>query len=102
MRNPARDLPIGILGSLSIVTVCYVLMSAALVMMVPYNAIDVLAPFSSAFAAVGLPWAKYIVALGALCGIVTGVLVSHRAIVSNRAVRLYAARLVVFSMLPMT
>jgi len=80
VRNPSRDMPIGILGALCIVTACYMLMSTALVTMVPLSMIDTGAPFSEAFAAVGMPWAKYIVALGALMGIVTGTLVGMFAV----------------------
>jgi APA family basic amino acid/polyamine antiporter len=49
VKNPARDLPLGILGALGIVTVCYMLMSAALVLMVPIAALDLGAPFAFAF-----------------------------------------------------
>lgn len=49
MRKPARDLPLGILGALGIVTACYMLMSAALVMMVPIGDIELGAPFAAAF-----------------------------------------------------
>jgi len=64
VKNPKRDLPLGILGALSIVTLCYILMSLALVMMVPISALETGASFAAAFAYVGLPWAQYIVALG--------------------------------------
>lgn len=49
VRKPARDLPLGILGALGIVTVCYMLMSAALVLMVPIGQLDQTAPFAAAF-----------------------------------------------------
>lgn len=49
-----------------IVTLCYVAMSLALVMMVPLDKIDSGAPFAAAFAYHGWHWARYIVALGAL------------------------------------
>lgn len=51
MRNPARDLPLGIMGALGIVTFCYMLMSAALVLMVDntYLATELTAPFAAAF-----------------------------------------------------
>jgi hypothetical protein len=52
------------------------LMSAVLVMMVPITGLDKGAPFAAAFAAVNMDWARYIVALGALMGIVTTTLVS--------------------------
>lgn len=47
--NPGRDLPLGILGALGVVTVSYMLMSAALVMMVPVDKIELGAPFAAAF-----------------------------------------------------
>jgi amino acid transporter len=53
VRNPARDLPLGIMGALGIVTVCYMLMSAALVMMVDLSFLQsddgAKAPFAAAF-----------------------------------------------------
>jgi APA family basic amino acid/polyamine antiporter len=49
VRQPSRDLPLGILGALGIVTACYMLMSAALVMMVPIGQLDLAAPFAAAF-----------------------------------------------------
>lgn len=75
VKNPARDLPIGLIGSLSTVTVLYVLAALVIVMMVPYADIDGSAAFSAAFVTVGARWASFIVAAGACVGIVTGVLV---------------------------
>jgi APA family basic amino acid/polyamine antiporter len=72
VRNPKRDLPLGILGALCIVTICYILMSLALVMMVPISALQEAGSFAAAFQYVGMDWARYIVALGALLGIITG------------------------------
>eukprot|EP00878_Enallax_costatus_P001204 GHUV01001346.1.p1 GENE.GHUV01001346.1~~GHUV01001346.1.p1 ORF type:complete len:380 (+),score=37.80 GHUV01001346.1:378-1517(+) len=79
VRQPSRDLPLGILGALGTVTICYMLMSAALVMMVPVAGLDQGAPFAAAFAANNMQWAHYIVALGALMGIVTTTLVGMYA-----------------------
>jgi amino acid transporter len=73
VKNPKRDLPLGILGALCIVTICYILMSLALVMMVPISALQEAGSFAAAFQYVGMDWARYIVALGALLGIITGV-----------------------------
>eukprot|EP00798_Chlamydomonas_sp_ICE-L_P022436 gene22436-29548_t len=73
--NPHRDLPRGILGSVTIVTIIYILMGAVLCLMVPFNMIDTAVPFTAAFDFVGMSWAKYIVAIGALLGILTGVFV---------------------------
>ncbi|GFR47301.1 hypothetical protein Agub_g8988 [Astrephomene gubernaculifera] len=72
--DPHRNMPIGILGSMTIVTVIYFLMCIVLVLMVPVGMIDTGASFASAFEYVGLGWAKHIVALGAILGILTGIL----------------------------
>ena len=52
-KNPQRDLPIGIFGSLAICTTLYVLVSLVVTGMVPYNQISVEAPLAEAFNSVG-------------------------------------------------
>ncbi|KXZ55291.1 hypothetical protein GPECTOR_3g427 [Gonium pectorale] len=74
VTNPGRDLPIGIVGSLSICTVLYVLMCLAITGMQSYSVIDLDAPFAAAFTAVGQGWAQRVVAAGALTGIITSLL----------------------------
>lgn len=74
-RNPSRDIPLGLLGSMTIITVIYCLMALALTMMQPYTNIDEQAAYSIAFRSVGLKWAQYVVALGALKGMTTVLLV---------------------------
>ncbi|KDP34945.1 hypothetical protein JCGZ_09233 [Jatropha curcas] len=71
IKNPGRDIPIGLIGSMSIVVLVYCLLAATLSFMQPYTEIDANAPFSVAFQAVGMNWAKYIVAIGALKGMTT-------------------------------
>ncbi|TKY72980.1 Cationic amino acid transporter 1 [Spatholobus suberectus] len=75
-KNPSRDIPIGLVGSMLITTAAYCSLAATLCLMQPYSAIDINAPFSAAFSAIGWDWAKYIVALGALKGMTTVLLVS--------------------------
>ncbi|EYU23262.1 hypothetical protein MIMGU_mgv1a021426mg, partial [Erythranthe guttata] len=67
-KDPSRDIPLGLLGSMSIITVIYCLMALALSMMQKYTEIDTNAAYSVAFQNVGMKWAKYLVALGALKG----------------------------------
>ncbi|CAK9278155.1 unnamed protein product [Sphagnum jensenii] len=74
-KNTGRDIPIGLLGSMTIFTVLYVLMALTLCSMVPTPEIDQNAPYSVAFQTVGMSWVKYVVALGALKGITTVLLV---------------------------
>ncbi|KAG6530049.1 cationic amino acid transporter 1-like [Zingiber officinale] len=75
-KNPARDIPIGLVCSMSITTLAYCAMAITLCLMQPYGNIDPHAPFSVAFQNVGMNWAKYIVAFGALKGMTTVLLVS--------------------------
>ncbi len=74
-RNPSRDVPIGIIGSLMLCTVLYVAVAAVLTGMVPYNRIDIDAPLSKAFSGVGLPWTHGLISLGALTGITSVLMV---------------------------
>ncbi|KAI6704238.1 hypothetical protein NL676_013374 [Syzygium grande] len=74
-KNPSKDIPIGLLGSMSIIMVIYCLMALALSMLQKYTEIDENAAYSVAFQSVGMKWAKYLVALGALKGMTTVLLV---------------------------
>ncbi|KAF8028293.1 hypothetical protein BT93_E1027 [Corymbia citriodora subsp. variegata] len=73
-KNPARDIPIGLIGSMVMTIIAYCSMVITLCLMQPYSQIDKHAPFSVAFKAVGMDWAKYIVAFGALEGMTTALL----------------------------
>jgi APA family basic amino acid/polyamine antiporter len=75
-EHPQRDVPIGIIASLVICTVLYMGVGAVLTGMIPYDKIDINAPISNAFAQVGLTWAQFLVAFGALAGITSVVLVT--------------------------
>ncbi|KAJ8631393.1 hypothetical protein MRB53_024716 [Persea americana] len=70
-KNPAKDIPIGLVGAMSIVTTVYCLLAITLCLMQPYYAVDTDAPFSVAFEVLGMSWAKYFVAFGALKGMTT-------------------------------
>jgi APA family basic amino acid/polyamine antiporter len=74
-RNPRRDVPIGILTSLVLCTLLYIAVAAVLTGMVPYDKINIDAPVSDAFRQVGLPWAQFLISLGALTGITSVLLV---------------------------
>jgi APA family basic amino acid/polyamine antiporter len=73
-QNPQRDVPIGILVSLVVCTVLYVVVAAVLTGMVPYSKIHVKAPVAEAMNAVGYRWGSAAVATGAVAGI-TSVLI---------------------------
>jgi APA family basic amino acid/polyamine antiporter len=74
-KNPKRDVPIAIVTSLLICTVLYILMAAVITGMVKYDQINIDAPISAAFAQVGLPWAQFLISIGALAGITSVLLV---------------------------
>ena len=74
-RNPARDMPRGILGSLAICTVLYVAVSLVVVGMQPYDELNPDAPLASAFSAAGLPVFATIIGLGALIGLTSVVMI---------------------------
>lgn len=65
-RRPQRDLPLGILGSLGICTVLYIVVSLVLTGMVPASQLGTAEPLATAFSALGLNWAVGIIAVGAL------------------------------------
>lgn len=73
-RNPRRDVPLGILGSLGVCTVLYIAVAAVLTGLVPASQIDVHAPVAEALSLVGFKWGAALVAIGAVAGI-TSVLV---------------------------
>jgi APA family basic amino acid/polyamine antiporter len=74
-RRPNRDVPIGIVASLLICTVLYVAVVGVLTGMVPYQQLDISAPVATAFAQVGLGWAKVVIALAGVAGITSVLLV---------------------------
>jgi APA family basic amino acid/polyamine antiporter len=74
-KNPARDMPIGIIGSLLICTVLYILTSAVLVGLVPYTELNDPAPIAKAVNMIGLPWFAVLVKIGAIAGLSSVVLV---------------------------
>jgi basic amino acid/polyamine antiporter, APA family len=75
-KNPQRDLPIGILGSLGICTLLYVVVSAVLVGMVPYTELNVAAPVAYALEKVGAPHVvRILVDVGAVLGLASVILV---------------------------
>ncbi|XP_004493215.1 cationic amino acid transporter 2, vacuolar-like isoform X2 [Cicer arietinum] len=75
VKNPQRDLPLGIGASLFLCCGMYMLVSFVVVGLVPYYAIDPDTPISSAFAEHGMQWAAYIINAGAstaLCSALMG------------------------------
>src|SRR5437899_820822 len=74
-KNPQRDLPIGIMASLLICTVLYILVAGVLTGMVRWQDINIEAPIAVAFLDRGLYTASHIITIGALAGLTSVMLV---------------------------
>ena len=74
-RNPSRDLPIGIIGSLVICTILYVLVAAVLTGVVPYTELNSPEPVAFALRYIGYNMGSALVGVGAIAGITTVLLV---------------------------
>jgi len=75
-KNPQRDMPIGMIGSLVICTILYALVSLVLTGIMPYqNYANDAAPVATAIAVGGAPWAHLLVSVGALAGMTSVLLV---------------------------
>jgi len=74
-RNPQKDMPIGIMGSLVICTVLYIVVSGLATAVVPYTSLNVAEPIAVAIDATGVKWGSYLVKVGAIFGLGTVMLV---------------------------
>jgi APA family basic amino acid/polyamine antiporter len=74
-QRPQQDLPIGILGSLIICTILYVLMALVMTGMVPYQQLGVADPVAVAIDATGIGWLSVLVKFAALAGLTTVIFV---------------------------
>ncbi len=74
-KNPQRDMPIGILGSLVICTVLYIIVSGLLTGLKPYSTLNVAAPVADGAAAIGASWGVILIDFGAIAGLASVMLV---------------------------
>jgi APA family basic amino acid/polyamine antiporter len=75
-KNPQRDMPIGILGSLAICTIIYIAMSAVMTGIMPYNLLGTPKPVATALETYpSLLWLKTLVEIGAIAGLSSVILV---------------------------
>jgi basic amino acid/polyamine antiporter, APA family len=68
-KNPQRDMPIGILGSLAICTVLYIAVAAVLTGLVKYSTLNVPDPIAIGIDKTGVRWGSFLVKIGAICGL---------------------------------
>ncbi len=75
VKDPQKNVPIGILGSLVVATILYIAVSAVLTGIVPYYKFqNVSAPVAFALGEIGISWGSALISVGAICGI-TSVLI---------------------------
>ncbi|HEU5412831.1 MAG TPA: amino acid permease, partial [Candidatus Angelobacter sp.] len=74
-KNPAKDMPIGILGSLIICTILYIVVAAVLTGLVPYHNLDVRDPLAVGIDVAGKRWGSLLVKIGALMGLSSTIVV---------------------------
>ncbi|MBI4502422.1 MAG: amino acid permease [Gemmatimonadetes bacterium] len=74
-KNPQRDMPIGILGSLAICTVIYILVGAVLTGLVHYDRLNVPNPVAVGVDVLGMPWLSITIGIAAIGALSSAMLV---------------------------
>ena len=74
-KDPAKDMPRGLLGTLAICTLLYILVCFVITGMVKYTGLSEGAPISDAFDQVGMGWASVLIAIAAIAGLSSVILV---------------------------
>jgi basic amino acid/polyamine antiporter, APA family len=74
-RNPQKDMPIGMIGSLAICTVLYILFAIVLTGLVPYQKLGVAAPVAVAIDRTPYLWLNPLIKFGVICGFTSVILV---------------------------
>jgi APA family basic amino acid/polyamine antiporter len=74
-KDPSKDLPRGIIGSLVVCTLLYVAVSLVVVGMQPYSELSTEAPLAEAFSSVGLSFVSSLISVGALAGLTSVVMI---------------------------
>jgi len=75
-KDPGRSLPIGIIGSLGICALLYILVAVVMMGMVPFNLLNTASPIGFALQYVGAKWAFAILSIGAIAGLTSVTLVN--------------------------
>lgn len=74
-KNPQKDLPMAIMGTLLICTILYVFAALVLTGVVPFNSIDTQAPLAHAMRFIGMNWYAGLISVGALCALTSVLLI---------------------------
>jgi basic amino acid/polyamine antiporter, APA family len=79
-RNPQRDVPLGVLGSLTVCTVLYLAVAGALTGIAPYRTLNVSSPVAFALLRLGYNWGSALVAAGVIIGLTSTMLMIYYAL----------------------
>ncbi len=79
-RDPQRDVPTGLIGSLIFCTIIYIVVSGVLTGIVHYTELNVSSPVAFALQKIGYNWASALVAAGVITGLTTVMLVLYYAL----------------------
>lgn len=74
-QQPQRDLPIGLIASLTFCTIIYIIVSGTLTGVIPYTELNTSSPVAYALTKLGYTWSSTLVATGVLAGLITVLLV---------------------------
>ncbi len=74
-KNPQKDMPFGILGSLILCTILYIIVAGLLTGLKPYASLNTPAPVADGAAAIGATWGVCLIDLGAIAGLASVMLV---------------------------
>src|SRR5580700_5013204 len=74
-KNPQKDMPVGILGSLTLCTLLYIVTSGLLTGVISYTRLNVGAPIALGMAETGVQWGEFLVLIGTILGLSTVMLV---------------------------
>lgn len=74
-RNPQKDMPFGILGSLIVCTILYIIVAGLLTGIKPYASLNTPAPVADGAAEIGVQWGVFLVDIGAIAGLASVMLV---------------------------
>ena len=74
-KQPQRDMPVGILGSLVVCTILYILVAIVLTGLVPYTRLNVAEPIALGIDVTGVHWGSLLVKIGAIGGLTSTMLV---------------------------
>jgi len=74
-RNPQKDMPVGILGSLTLCTILYIVTAGLLTGVISYTRLNVGAPIALGIAETGVQWGEFLVLIGTIMGLSTVMLV---------------------------